>query len=305
VNLLTIYSGLADAVQVVADPGVRVNGNIVPGVQGRKVEELAYGTLDPIGRAQHERRGRVGIASVGDLGNTGDGSAKVTPGQGLDVNSMLNGAGQDQDLGEQKASGRGIDASAIIDSLGNGQKGGNNIANAIPSFPQPQNGANAGLDANTLLAGLAQQVQEKGGQVPGQGTSSNRDKQGSGINQLLNVSGDSNGQGNGSGGVEVVEIKETIIQQINGGSVKETLVQGVGGANATSVPGAAMPPSQHKTTLAAPPAKETTAAPPIAGEMPPPKAEMPPPEAMPPQEAKTTAPPTGKGKNASVSNLLD
>jgi hypothetical protein len=170
--------------------------------------------------------------------------------------------------------------------------------------------------------GAAQgQAQEKGGQADIASQlldSQGKDKQGNSIDGVFEAN--DKGQGKGNGGVQVIEIKETIIQQINGGSAKKTLTEGVW-ANATSTPGAAMPPEykvtaapSNKTAAATPPAVEMPPAvvtPPPMAEVPPPeakippKADMPPPEAMPPPpKANTTAPPALNSKNATVCVLF-
>jgi hypothetical protein len=262
-----------------------------PSVQGRKVEQLIYGNLDAVGKAL-ERRGGIDVPSVGDLGNIGGLSAKVAQGQGLDVNSLLNGAGQGQppaiDIGglaTGQSQGQGQPVTADIGALLNGQQ---------------QQHKGAGLDASALLNGLAQgQGQGQGGQVQGSDGNNAADianqllagqdkgNQGASIDQILNgIGANGKGQGNGQGGVEVIEVKETIIQQINGGGkIKETIVEAIGTGATSTV-------AEHKTTAAPPPPELQSTAPP------------------PPHEL--TAPPAAEGQNVTtcvpfllISNFAD
>lgn len=104
-----------------------------------------------------------------------------------------------------QAAGQGIDAGSIINGLGNGQQGGGN-ANSL---------AGSGQGVGDVGAELANQLQGD---------------QNSDINQILGGlggNGNGHGQGQGNNGVNIIEVKETIVQQINGaGAIKETIVQG-------------------------------------------------------------------------------
>jgi len=189
-----------------------------------------------------------------------DPSFKATQGQPLDPNSLINGASQGQAgaglvVGGQQGT-EGIDASSIINGFANGQQGGNNVANAaapsqgqgqasadlnalLPAQDQQQSGV-TGLDAGTLLNGLTNsQGQEgkaegaKGGSTSGTAGVADVLGEGSnGINQILEgFSGQNQGQGQGNNGIEIIQVKETIVQQINGaGAAKETIIEGAEGS---------------------------------------------------------------------------
>jgi hypothetical protein len=205
---LHVSSNNTNTAQVVADPEIKINDNMGPGVQGRKVEELTYGNVDAVGRAL-ERRGGLDIP----------GANTQQDGQGIGASAIIN------ELGGQ----HGDDSAANALGLGQGQPGAADIGSLLSS-QQQQNGA--GVDANAILNGLAQgQGQGKGGQLEGGGSSAaeianqllgeqGKGNQGSGIDQVLNGL---NGGGKGSkgqGGVEIIQVKETIIQQINRGGNK-------------------------------------------------------------------------------------
>ena len=90
----------------------------------------------------------------------------------------------------------GLDANALLNSLAQGQTQGQ---------PEGALGANADSLVSDILKGV-------GGQPNPQG-----------INQILQ--GLENQQGPGSG-VEIIQVKETIVQQINGpGAVRETVIE--------------------------------------------------------------------------------
>jgi hypothetical protein len=148
----------SDVTQAIADPGFNINtNNIGSGVQGRKVEDLQYGAVDAVGKAQKEKR-RMIVEPV----------EKVARDLPLDINSLLNGASQGQGVAGSSAGGQqaggGIDASAIINGLTGAQQEGNNVnAGAVPKQGQGQGAAGLlgggqpggqGIDASTLINGL-------------------------------------------------------------------------------------------------------------------------------------------------------
>lgn len=261
-------------------------------MQGRNIEDLQYGAVDVVGKAQLAKRGgrivepipaveraaldissllnsasqgqdSAASAAGGQQGSEtvdasailnglngattqsqGQGQASVAAGQqggaGVDVSALLNGVtGAAGSASNGQQAGGGIDANAILNGLtggsanaaaaGNQGQASADIA-ALLAEQQKGNGA-AGVDINGLLNSLGQtaNAQSANGANAG-GDASNL------INNLLNgISGQSNagtrgtGQGQGNG-VQIIEIKESLVAQINGaGAVKETIIQGVGG----------------------------------------------------------------------------
>lgn len=170
---------------------------------------------------------------------------------GINANAIINGLAGAQQGGSNTnvaaalgssisgQTGGDIDANAIINGLTGAQTGGNNGGAAAaqgqgqtPTSPllvaagQLQQSSKAeGLDANALLNGLAQGTKGQGQQ----GAQSNAPS----VGDILQGLQDQKGQA--GNGVEVIQIKETIVQQINGaGEAKKTIVESAGGAAAAN-----------------------------------------------------------------------
>jgi hypothetical protein len=156
----------SNVTQAIADPGFNINtNNIGPGVQGRKIEDLQYGAVDVVGRAQQAERGGI-VEPV----------ERVARDQALDVNSLLSSASQGQGAAgssvDGQRAGEGIDAAAIINGLTGAQQGdGNNVNGAaVLNQGQGQGGAGVlgggqpggqGIDASALINGLTGAQQSK------------------------------------------------------------------------------------------------------------------------------------------------
>lgn len=158
---------------------------------------------------------------------------EIAPVPPLDVNSLLNAAGQGQGTvglgaGIQKG-GQNIDANALLNGLSRdsqGQSGQGQI--------QGVTGANAG-NVDSLVGNLLNGA----GTQPGAAS----------LDQILQGLENQKGQADG---IEIIQFKETIVQQINGGgAVKQTIIESADGAKQTSVGsvGAAQTTAADNTTV--------------------------------------------------------
>jgi len=226
---------------------VNIN-NVESSVQGRKIENLNYGTL------RNEKREALDLENIGAQNV----AARAAEG-GIDSNRLINDLEQTGQRGASRpASGQreseGIDANAIINSLVNGQQEASQAtgqfrpegidANAIindlaNSQSQRQGHASTGHRSDGLdVAGLLNSIENGGGNGRhGQG-------QVPGLDQILNgLEGNRRGHGNG---VEIIEIKETIIELLNG--QKETQLQAIAGSSTTTTT-TSVAAQGHKATV--------------------------------------------------------
>ncbi|KAF2118107.1 hypothetical protein BDV96DRAFT_377720 [Lophiotrema nucula] len=188
--------GLLLLTSALASPGFDHNlNNIGPGVQGRKANNLNLDTLK-------EKVKGIDIPAVGDIGNIG---AQDKQAQGVDINGLLNGQAN-QPQPQAAGAGQPID----INSLLNGAASQSKNQPSQPQITQPPQAAGVGIPNIGDLASLQK------GQQGGFGADN-------GIAALL---GGNKGQGNGGkgqgnggqgNGVEIVQVKETIILNNGGG----------------------------------------------------------------------------------------
>lgn len=209
----------------------------------KKVQGLDVPAIGDIGNIGANGKANAAGLDVNSLLNeVGNGQAGAGQGnaEGLDVGSLISGLGNNLQQGQGQGQGQGgLDANALLSEIGNGQQGkgngGNDIANIANQLGQGQGGNDI---ANQLgqgqgqggndIANIANQLgqgQGKGQENPaaidiGKLASEQIGKQGNGQDDLINeILNGNNGKGKGKGnnGVEIIEIKETIIQVNQGG----------------------------------------------------------------------------------------
>lgn len=208
-------------------------------MQGRKVEDLEYGTLDAVGQSQRAKRGGVINGVEQEQGAAGFSLGDLQNGGGVDASNII----QDLKDGQQ---GRVENANAALSEQQ--QRQGQGQGSAVADLSELLSGQNrqqdgpTGIDVNGLLNDLAQGQQgglRQGVNGVGAGDAEAivKDLLGGGRSSDLGAILDGlNGQrGKGQGnGLEIIQIKESIVQQINGGgAAKATVIESAAAASST------------------------------------------------------------------------